>query len=70
MGLDEVGLGRAGSLTGRLGYASVGQGRMAGRARVGRGRMWFYGVGEGRTVYTHTHTRNVKNVGTQRKRGT
>ena len=45
MGLDEVGLGRDGSLTGRMGYDSVGQGRMAGRSRVGRGRMWLYGVG-------------------------
>ena len=45
MGLDEVGRGRDGSLTGRMGYASVGQGRMAGSSRVGRGRMWFYGVG-------------------------
>ena len=35
MGLDEVGLGRDGSLTGRMGYASVGQGRLAGRSRVG-----------------------------------
>ena len=45
MGLDEVGLGRDGSLTGRMGYDSVGQGRMAGRSSVGRGRMWLYGVG-------------------------